>query len=488
VFRLTLLVVAVSSIPLGLGVAIAWDADRTQRASSAAMAAHAASIRSAEELAIGARDIRSELQLFLITNERSHLDAIPPLREEIERWLIETEKLSTTADGSKWIKRVESGYQHFCREIDQIAGPPVVADARARISNLLKEVLDNEILHPAQTYLDITEDEINRQSAENQRVASRTANTFLLIGTCGPIVGLLTGYWIARHVSRSIVRLSVPVLDAAGKLAGVVGPITLSARWGWEELEAALRTIAERIGAVVEHLHQSKLEALRAEQLAAVGQLAVGFAHELRNAVMPMKILIQAAATRTPSPTLDGPDLAVVEQEIMRLEKSVQALLDFARPARPDKHPFDLRKIVQETISLLKPRAVRQGVNLECRCPEEPVTVNADIGQIRQILLNLLLNSLDAVPHGGFARICVLSHAAGPEKNGNWVGMRVEDNGRGLPGELGDRIFEPFVTTKDLGVGLGLSICKRIAEAHGGRISACNLPGGGASFLVLLPV
>ena len=324
-------------------------------ASTAALTANVASIRSAEELAIGIRDIRTELHLFLLTNDRSHLDAVAPLRREVDRWLRETDKLPIDTQSTQWIELVKDGYQRFCKEFDQIVGPPRVGDAQVRINTLLKDVLNDELLKPAQRNLDLTEDEIIHQSSENRRVAESTANTFLWLAICGPIAGLVTGFWIARQVSRSIVRLSVPVSDAAGKLAGVVGPITLSAQWGWEELESALQLIAERIGAVVERLHQSRREALRAEQLAAVGQLAVGFAHELRNAIMPMKILVQVAAARTPTPMLDGPDLGVVEQEITRLEHSVQALLDFARPPQPEKHLFDWTKVLQETAARLAP-------------------------------------------------------------------------------------------------------------------------------------
>jgi two-component system sensor histidine kinase HydH len=300
---------------------------------------------------------------------------------------------------------------------------------------------------------------------------------------CGPVSGLLAGYGISRAVSRSIVRLSVPIRDAAGKLNEIVGPITLAARWGLEELEGVLQVIAERIGAVIARLQQSEREAREAEHLAAVGQMAAGIAHELRNPLMPMKILVQAAAEREPSPGLDGRDLAVLEHEIGRLEHSIQTFLDFARPPRLEKRTFDIALVLPRVVDLLAARAAQQGVRIECRVPGRPVEVLADANQIRQVVLNLLLNALDATPHGGSVRLELQE-----EEGRRWLKLRVSDTGCGLPAGLGPRIFEPFVSTKETGLGLGLSICKRIVEAHEGEIRAADRPGGGAVFTVRLPL
>src|SRR5262249_30506373 len=143
-------------------------------------------------------------------------------------------------------------------------------------------------------------------------------------------------------ISRSIVRLSVPVRDAAGKLNPFVGPITLSAHWGLDELEKALQNISGHIETVVQRLHDTEREGLRAEQLAKVGQMAAGIAHELRNPLMSMKILVQSASEANASGTLQGRDLVVLEEEITRLERSTQTFLDFARPPEPEKCLFDL--------------------------------------------------------------------------------------------------------------------------------------------------
>src|SRR4029079_3623239 len=133
-------------------------------------------------------------------------------------------------------------------------------------------------------------------------------------------------------------------------------------------------------------------------------------------------------------------------------------------------------------------RSCKQAVGLRWRFPESPVTIVADVGQIRQVLLNLLLNALDALPEGGEVAVDVRRLAAEDVEKSlrhvPWCEIRISDSGKGLSEDVLARVFEPFVTTKETGTGLGLSISRRIIAAHGGEISARNLPHGGAEFNV----
>ncbi|MBL8965347.1 MAG: histidine kinase, partial [Phycisphaerae bacterium] len=149
-------------------------------------------------------------------------------------------------------------------------------------------------------------------------------------------------------------------------------------------------------------------EVLRAEQLAAVGQMAAGLAHELRNPLMAMKILVQPAAAPDAAVSLSPEDLAVLHEEITRLERSIQTFLDFARPPQPEKRPFEARAVVEQAAYLVSGRAEQRGVRVECDVPGQPVVIEADMVQVRQVLLNLLLNALDATPEGGTVRIEIL--------------------------------------------------------------------------------
>jgi two-component system sensor histidine kinase HydH len=480
--RMTLPVMAISVIPLAVGFVTAWHVSLLQKKISDVLALNVASMRAAEELEIGTREVQSQLDRFLLTGDHKALDVVPAMREETDHWLQEAERAGTTPREQELMIRVRKGYEHFYEEFDRSSRHASMEGFRADLHQLVEDLLTHEVLEPAQEYLDFNEEEIKCSSEDNQRMTGRMVSGLILLGVCGPIAGLLAGFGLARGVSRSLIRLSVPICDAAGKLNEIVGPITLSAGMGIEELEVLLRKIADQIGAVIERLQQSQREVLRAEQLAAVGQMAAGMAHELRNPLMAIKILVQAAGAQGHTPVLKGRDLWVLEEEITRLERSIQLFLDYARPPQPEKRAFEAQRVLAQIGALVSSRAEQQGVRIECRQPEAPLVIEADMGQFRQVLLNLLLNALDAVAEEGTVRVELEGEPGG------WLTLRVADSGDGLPAHLGAQIFEPFISTKETGIGLGLSICKRIVEAHGGTITAANQPGGGALFTVSLPL
>jgi two-component system, NtrC family, sensor histidine kinase HydH len=481
-------VIAISIVPLIVGVASAWQVNTSQKRVSNQLALDVAGVRAGEKLAIGVRDVRTDLNQYIRTGDEQLLLSAGRSRQDVNHWIEEAERAAATDREQTNVTQLREGSATFFAQLDQIARAKVPpAERKQQVSQLTRDVLENKLLTPAQVYLDTNEQDIEVSNAANQAMAHRVVLGLLLLGFCGPLSGLVAGYGIARGYSRSIVRLSLPIQDAAGKLNEIVGPITFSAQAGLEEIEIVLHKIADQIGAVVERLQESRREALRAEQLAAVGQMAAGIAHELRNPLMAMKILVQAAAEASP-PHLADRDLFVLEEEITRLERSAETFLDFARPPELERRTFDLRVLVGQVLDLVSARADRQGIRVSCDFPQEQtIPIRADMGQVRQVLLNLMLNALDAVSEGGSVLVGIETADAAENGSPGWVTVRVRDTGRGLPSELGAKIFEPFVSTKPTGIGLGLSICKRIVESHGGEIAAVNRSTGGAEFTVRLP-
>ncbi len=494
--RMTAPLVAVSVLLLLLGTVTAWYVQRLQKNASDTLALNVLSIRAAEELEIGLREIRTHINQFLLTGDRAHLAAVPEERQGTDFWLQDAMQRAATEREQALMSDVQQGYQRFLAEFDQIVASDVAEDARADLMDLVNAVLTKDILEPAQNYLDLNEQMVTDNIQAGEVLADRMVLGLLSLATCGPIAGLLAGFVIAHRVSRTLVELSVPVRDAAGRLSGVVGPITFAGR-ELEELPTLAQGLAEQVAAVVERLQESQREALRNEQLAAVGQLAAGVAHELRNPLQSMQLLVQSAVAEGETGCLQGRDLAVLQEAVDRVKRSVQAFLDFARPPALEKQPTDLREILQQTVELVTGRVRRQGACLSCDVPEEPLVVEADPDQMRQLVLNLLLNALDAVATGGRVSVRLRTPrlephrspvVAGEEASAAWVSMEVSDDGAGLPAELGDRIFEPFVTTKETGVGLGLAICRRITEAHGGQLDASDRSPTGTTFTVRLPL
>ena len=180
-------------------------------------------------------------------------------------------------------------------ELSLLAETLPASSLHKNIRDLIDNVLIREIQQPAHEFLDLNEQEVEESMADNQVFAGPLVFALLLLGICGCGAGLVAGIGLARSFNRRLVQLSVPIRDAAGQLDEVVGPITFAASADFRELESVLRLIAERIGAIIDRLRQSERQALQAEQLAAVGQMAAGMAHELGNPLTSMKILVQAA-------------------------------------------------------------------------------------------------------------------------------------------------------------------------------------------------
>ncbi len=258
-------------------------------------------MRAAEEVEILIREMRTQFDRFLLRGNRRNLQVSETFRQEMNHWLRVAENWSISSVEKDYTSRARRGYQRFLEEVDTLADKAPQEDLGPAVRKLIEEVMVPEILDPIHKYLDLNEEEVEESLAENQQLADRLVYGLLSLGICGCGAGLVAGFGIARGVSRSLIQLSVPIRAAAGHLETVVGPFTVAgAGTDLGQLEGVLRSIADRIGAVVERLRQSEREVLRSEQLAALGQMAAGMAHELRNPLTSMKLLVQSARRRIP--------------------------------------------------------------------------------------------------------------------------------------------------------------------------------------------
>jgi signal transduction histidine kinase len=242
-------------------------------------------------------------------------------------------------------------------------------------------------------------------------------------------------------------------------------------------------------------LHAEKRELARraqtSEKLAAVGTMTAGLSHEIRNplnaAALQLQVLerrLQRLPAGERGPLLEP--LSLVKDEIRRLDHILEDFLSFARPREFVPRPVDLRAVVARVLDLLEGEAERRGVAVE-RDLEEVPEVAGEEERIRQVLVNLALNALDASPRGGTLRVACYREAAGSEGDQGWSTVAVDDTGPGVEPAVRERIFEPFFTTKARGSGLGLSIVHAIVAQHGGSIAVEDAPGGGARFVIRLP-
>lgn len=220
----------------------------------------------------------------------------------------------------------------------------------------------------------------------------------------------------------------------------------------------------------------------RMGELAAIGQLAASIAHELRNPLSSIKGAAQFLRKEYEDHSSVVEFLDIIVEEVNGLNKLTTDFLDFARPMQLELKPTDVGKVVQKTLQLMSVYITESNVVVRESLGKDLPSIQADAKQIEQVLKNLIINSLQAMPEGG-----VLSVETTVAPSGG-VCVAVGDTGTGIPADKLERIFLPFVTTKTKGTGLGLSIVNRIVENHGGRVEVSSEPGSGATFKVYLPL
>jgi signal transduction histidine kinase len=245
--------------------------------------------------------------------------------------------------------------------------------------------------------------------------------------------------------------------------------------------EAATREL-DRLAASVNRMTERLLDAqsalVRAEKLATVGRLGAGIAHEVGNPLAAIGNYLEVLRRRGVDPEI----VAAMGREAGRIDAIVRGLLDYARPRTVPREPVDVGALAMGAVELLRVQGVLKDDSVAVEADPATPLVAGDPVALEQVLVNLLLNAVDAAGDGGRVRV-----RTGPSQGGAEV--VVTDSGPGVREADAARIFEPFFTTKEpgRGTGLGLAIVQRVVEDHGGRVSVRRGPAGGAEFTVLFP-
>jgi two-component system sensor histidine kinase HydH len=271
--------------------------------------------------------------------------------------------------------------------------------------------------------------------------------------------------------------------EAALLLDGERVPVSLSASSLFDEG-------ARRSGTVVlfqdlREIEELKAEVERAKHLAAIGRLAAGVAHEVRNPLSSLKGFAQFLRGKFQPGSDEERYSDIMIEEVERLDRVVQELLDFARPVEAVRKPVDPNSLVAESLALVSEDAGFRDVTIVRRLADGLPDVYVDQFQMRQVLLNLMLNAMEAMSGGGSLTVESALESDGGERP--QVCVSVSDTGPGMAEEELEKLFEPFYTTKQEGTGLGLTIVSRLVEQNGGRVSVRSTQGEGTTFSLRLP-
>jgi two-component system, NtrC family, sensor kinase len=312
---------------------------------------------------------------------------------------------------------------------------------------------------------------------------------FIMITVAGTVFALGLGYIIANKMSRPVKQLiEASAQVSQGNLSPEIGPISKS------EIGLLQKTFKEMLTSLQERDKKQRVESeiklLQSEKQASIGKLAGGVAHEINNPLTGIFTFTHMLLRRKDIPEDLRPDLETIAQETERVRKIVKGLLDFSRQTELDREPSDVNRLIRHTMSLVENQALIKGVSLNFESGEGLPMITLDRNQMQSVLLNIIINALDATDAGGSITVTSGIGVSTSHPGQQGVEILCTDTGCGIPPENLNKLFDPFFTTKDVGhgTGLGLSVSYGIVERHGGTIWVQSKVGKGTTFKVWLPM
>jgi nitrogen fixation/metabolism regulation signal transduction histidine kinase len=352
-----------------------------------------------------------------------------------------------------------------------------------------------------------------RQRAYLEAILAHLSSGVLTVGrdctlrTANAAAGHILGVDLTRHLGQPLIHLAQehphlqPLIDA-------LLPQVSAAEASWH-VEVALFSSQRQVlmcrGSPLPSLAEMPAAhvivfddittLIQAQRNAAWAEVARRLAHEIKNPLTPIQLSAERLRHKylkqlTPeaAEVLDRLTHTIIQQ-VMMMKEMVNTFSEYARTPQVQLRPLNLNTLITEVIDLYRGHVGGEGgtVQIETDLAPELFKIEADPGRLRQLLHNLIKNSLEALEHQTLGRVRVVTRGI-DSPTGPSVELRVEDNGPGIPESILGQLFEPYVTTKPKGTGLGLPIVKKIVEEHGGLISAENLAGGGAAVVIRFPV
>lgn len=280
--------------------------------------------------------------------------------------------------------------------------------------------------------------------------------------------------WESEPAYRAAQYVEIAMFLVVGALTGILADQEKRER-------RKVQDTAQKLSEVYGQLQASFEQLRRADRLSALGELSAGLAHEIRNPLGSIEGAVQILGRREASEATRQEFGRLAQEEVNRLKTLVSHFLDFARPQPPRRVPTEMPTLLESVKTLSAETAKMGGIRLRVETPQDLPIASIDVEQMKQVLLNLVLNAIQAMPRGGEVVLRATRVA-------DSLAVEIQDEGVGIEVLNLERIFDPFFTTRPGGTGLGLSIACQIVNQHGGHIAARRNPDRGMTFTVTLPL
>ena len=374
------------------------------------------------------------------------------------------------------IDRIASEYQRYITDKDSViryyqsgqrsAGTALHQTVRSRFFSILALCEQYKKAH-------------TNRVAEARETSRIQARNLRLISVFAMVVASLLAALLAS-------MLIFQILDPIRKLSRETDPAGQVHRSGNEisTLRQTVEGLLDDVGQTQSELERSREHLLQAEKMAMVGRLAAGMAHSIRNPFTSVKMRLFSLSRGLHLTETQKDDFTVIDEEIRHIDQIVQNFLEFSRPPKLKMQTLCPSVVVDNALQILEHRLKSYDVDIVLDRRRHMPLVEADPEQLKEVLVNIIVNACEAMSTGGTVTI---QETVVAERHGQSAVIRIRDTGPGIPESIRNKVFQPFFTTKDEGTGLGLSIAARIIEELGGRLNATSPEGGGASFVIALP-
>ena len=460
---------------------------RLQYVTTKLLAENVSSLKAAQELEVALFHMRGQTFNLILEDNPQWLSELEVRKREWQSWLDKAWTTARTEQEKEILQNISRLFENYEADLEIVLAlthEGKTKAAKARLLQTRREVFD-KIYNQCEAFVNANENAMYEAEYKIRRTNQLVRSAMYGLAGGGLLLGVFLGVVISRSIVNPIYRLVLKVRGAAGDQ--LVERVNVVPGNAMEELDRHVHELIDRINTATADLEKNRRLLARAEKLAALGQVAAGVAHEIRNPLTAIKMLIYTIHEDLAGDDEKGTDLAVIIKEIDRIERFVRNFLQFARPPEPTRAPMDLNLAMRETLTLLRPRLRQMGIEIIENYQPQRDTLWADQDQIKQVVMNLVLNATEAMPKGGTLTVQTARYELRSGRNDNWLQIKIIDSGSGIPEKLLNNLFDPFVSGKKDGAGLGLSVAHQIVNLHGGWIEATNNKSGGATFMVNLP-
>jgi signal transduction histidine kinase len=472
-----LILAALVLTTLGGGLVTMWHTYQMGHLFTSVMDSAVMGLQAAEELETALVRQKGLTTYYFLDGNPDWLSQLEELRESFHTWLKKARSSAQTNNERNILNQIESEYLRYVFARDQVIELYQAGKRKAGAERhwaVRKQFFAIQAL--CDQYREINKKEIN-DAREKSRSQARLVKGMTLVALPSVLVlAMLLAYILLNQILKPIRMLSREASDV-----DIESPLPRE----MTALRQRVHNLIENVDQTQSELQQSRAHLLQAEKLAMVGKLAAGVAHTIRNPLTSVNMRLFSLERSLELSQTQQEDFEVISEEVRHIDTIVQNFLEFARPPKLKIQSISPSEVVDMALQLLRHRLESYGVQVDLDRQHRLPKIEGDPEQLKEVLINLLVNACEAMGKGG--SIVIREEEGVAEPLGRVVVIRVKDDGPGIPKSVRDRVFEPFFSTKEEGTGLGLSIAYRIVEEHGGWLSLKSKEGEGTTFTITLP-